>query len=147
MFGYRMSGSEEEQLHLRYLFASAIDHRAPVRVSYFKEKRVLVWSDRTGDYVKKFTGLYVKVTRVVEPYAFGVTKTGARLVYVVDRAPEGVGSRPDYRSIRLDRIAVSRSTGRPLIVRMLTHGYLCPSRLDFRELHPTKGMLVGKQAA
>ena len=70
MFGYRFSLSEEEQLHLRHLFASAMDRRSPVRVSYFKEKRVKVWSERTQGYVERSTGLYVKVTRVVEPYAF-----------------------------------------------------------------------------
>ena len=129
MFGYRFSGSEEEQLRLRHLFASAMDNRSPVRVSYFKEKG-------------RGTGLYVKVTRVVEPYAFGVSKAGKRLVYVVDRTPEGVGSRPDYRTIRLDRVAFSRSQGRALAVRLLSLGYLCPSRLDFRELHPDKRVLT-----
>ena len=142
MFGYRFSKSEEEQLRLRHLFASAMDHRAPVRVSYFKEKIVDVWSERTQRYVKKPSGLFVKVTRVVEPYAFGVTKAGNRVVHVVDRSPEGIGSRPDYRTIRLDRIAFSRSQGKALAVRLLSLGFMCPSRLDFRELHPTKRVLT-----
>lgn len=136
MFGYRFSESEQEQLHLRHLFASAMDKRSPVRVSFFKEKKVK----------GRGIGLFVKVTRVVEPYAFGVSKAGKRLVYVVDRTPEGVGSRPDYRSIRLDRVAFSRSRGKALAVRLLSLGYLCPSRLDFRELHPDKRQLTSRAA-
>lgn len=141
MFGYRFSRSEEEQLRLRHLFASAMDHRAPVRVSYFKEKIVDVWSERTQRYVKKPSGLFVKVTRVVEPYAFGVTKAGNRVVYVVDRTPEGTWG-PDYRTIRLDRVAFSRAAGRALATRLLSQGFICPSRLDFRELHPSKRALT-----
>lgn len=143
MFGYRMSASEEEQLELRYLFADAMARRAPVQVSYFKERSALVEDPRTGRVQKKrIKGQYVKVTRTVEPYGFGVAKDGSRTVKVVDRTPEGLGSRPDYRSIRLDRVAVSRTTGRPLVTRRLTLGYLCPSPLDRRPLHPTKGVLV-----
>ncbi len=134
MFGYRFSKSESEQLDLRHLFASAMDRRAPVRVSFFKEKG-------------RGSGLFVKVTRVVEPYAFGVSKAGKRLVYVVDRSPEGMGSRPDYRTIRLDRVAFSRRTGKALAVRLLSLGYLCPSRLDFRELHPDKRQLTARSLA
>lgn len=143
MFGYRMSSSEEEQLELRYLFADAMDRRAPVQVSYFKERSALVEDPVTGRVQKKkIRGQYVKVTRTVEPYGFGVAKDGSRIVKVVDRTPEGLGSRPDYRSIRLDRVAVSRRTGRALVVRRLTLGFLCPSPLDRRPLHPTKGVLV-----
>lgn len=144
MFGYRMSASEEEQLELRYLFADAMARRAPVQVSFFKERSALVEDTRTGQMVKrKIRGQYVKVTRVVEPYGFGVARDGSRTVKVVDRTPEGLGSRPDYRSIRLDRVAVSRRTGRALVTRRLTLGFLCPSPLDRRPLHPTKGVLAG----
>ena len=127
-----MSTSEEEQLDVRHLFASAMMRRAPVRVSFFKEKG-------------RKSGLYVKTTRVVEPYAFGVTKEGNRVVFVVDRSPEGTWG-PDYRTIRLDRVAVSRQTGKPIASRMLTHGYMCPSRLDYKELHPGKRVLTGAVA-
>lgn len=147
MFGYRMSASEEEQLHLRHLFADAMDRRAPVEVSFFKERSAVIEDPVTGEpRKKKIKGEYVKVTRTVEPYAFHVAKDGARSVLVVDRNPEGVGSQPAYRSIRLDRVAVSRRTSRPLVTRRLTLGYLCPSLLDRRALHPTKGALVGAAA-
>jgi hypothetical protein len=148
MFGYRMSSSEEEQLHLRHLFADAMERRAPVQVSFFKERSALVEDPVTGQVRKrKIPGQYVKVTRTVEPYGFGVAKNGARTVKVVDRTPEGLGSRPDYRSIRLDRIAVSRATGRALATRKLTLGYMSPTLLDNRPLHPTKGVLVARAAA
>ena len=144
MFGYRMSNAEEEQYDLWLLFGSAIDHRAPVRVSFFKERSELVPDPVTGALrKKKIPGQYVKVTRVVEPYGFHVTKEGHRVVLVVDRTPEGVGSQPAYRSIRLDRVAHSRMTGKALAHRLMTQGYLCPSLLDFRPLHRTKGQLVG----
>jgi hypothetical protein len=139
MYGYRMSGSEEEQLHLRHLFASAMDHRAPVRVSYFEEKKAV---DPDTGRVRKWPGVYVKTTRVVEPFEFGVSKAGKRFVRVVDRTPEGAGTQPEYRTIRLDRIVHSRAKGGPLAVRMLTHGYLCPSLLDNKPLHPTKRVLA-----
>lgn len=139
MYGYRMSTGEDEQLHLRHLFASAMDHRAPVRVSYFEEKRAV---DPDTGRDRKWPGVYVKTTRVVEPYEFGVSKAGNRFVRVVDRTPEGVGSRPAYRTIRLDRIAYSRSQHKPLAVRMLSHGFLCPSLLDNKPLYPTKRVLA-----
>lgn len=136
-----MSNGDAEELHLRHLFADAMERRAPVRVSFFKQKKVKVWSERKGRYVEKATGLYVKVTRVVEPYAFQVAANGARSVLVVDRTPEDSPG-PDYRTIRLDRVAWSRATGKPLAVRMITHGYLCPTLLDRRPLHPTKRVLA-----
>ncbi len=34
--GYRMSTGEGEQLHLWLLFAFAMEHRAPVKVSFFE---------------------------------------------------------------------------------------------------------------
>lgn len=139
MYGFRMAHAEAEQYRLWLLFASAMDRRAPVRVSFFKRKKGpdrRPLSDRFGNPV------FVKVSRVVEPHALSVTRDGRRVVKVVDRTPEGVGSRPAYRTIRLDRIAVRYADGRPLAVRMLTHGYLCPSLLDRRPLHPSKRVLA-----
>lgn len=147
MYGYRMSTSEEEQYHLWLMFASAMDHRAPMRVSYFKERSELVEDPVTGALRKqKIKGQYVKVTRVVEPHEFHVTKDGHRIVKVVDRTPEGVGSQPDYRTIRLDRVAYSRAQHKVLAERLMSQGYLCPSLLDNRPLHPTKGQLTGAAA-
>lgn len=143
-YGYRMSTSEEEQLHLWHLFANAMDRRSPVEVTFFKSKKITQTFVSHGiPSVITYTG-YVRTTRLVEPYGFGADFTkGTRWVKVVDRAPEGVGSQPGYRSIRLDRIAVNTRTGKPLAVRKLTYGYLCPTKLDHKELHPTKGQLVG----
>lgn len=132
--GYRMPSGEAEQLYLRHLFANAMEQRSPVRVSFFEQKKL-----PNG---KRIPGLYVKVTRVVEPHGFHVARDGKRSVLVVDRTPNGVGSRPAYRAIRLDRIAYSRAQRRFLIRRMLTYGYLYPSLLDRKPLHPTKGELV-----
>lgn len=130
MFGYRMTATESEQLHLRHLFADAMARRAPVRVSFFKERKLK----------GRPTGQYVKVTRVVEPYGFHVSATGKRSVLVVDRTPDGTWG-PEYRSVRLDRIAYSRAQNRPLITRMVSQGYMCPTMLDHRPLHPTKRQL------
>lgn len=139
MFGFRMASAEEDQYHLWHLFASAMAHRAPVRVSYFKRKT----DEQHRPEVDRFGNpVFVKVTRVVEPHDLTVTKGGARIVKVVDRTPEGVGSQPEYRSIRLDRVAVRYRDGKPLAVRMLTHGYLCPTLLDGKPLHPTKRVLA-----
>lgn len=146
MFGFRMSGSEEEQLYLRHMFADAMERRAPMRVSFFREKKVSVWSPRAKRYVDKHTGMFVKVTRVVEPFAFQVAKDGQRSVLVVDRTPDGTWG-PEYRTIRLDRVVVSRYTGKALASRMLSHGFMCPSPLDRRPLHPTKTVLTSGVAA
>lgn len=138
VYGYRMAPSDDDQYLLWLLFASAMAHRCPVRVSYFKEKK----DDQHRPIRIYGQPAYVKVTRVVEPHALTVTKAGHRLVKVVDRTPEGVGSRPEYRTIRLDRIAVRYDDGKPFAQRMLTHGYLCPSLLDGKPLHPTKRVLA-----
>jgi hypothetical protein len=139
VYGYRMATGEAEQLDLWLMFASAMEHRCPVRVSFFKRKKDDAHkpvTDRFGNPV------YVRVTRVVEPHELTVTRDGRRIVKVVDRAPEGVGSRPEYRTIRLDRVAVRYSDSRPFAQRMLTHGFLCPSLLDGKPLHPTKRVLA-----
>lgn len=139
VYGYRMAYTEEDQLDLWLLFGSAMNHRAPVRVSYFKQKkdeRRRPVKDRWGNFV------YVRVTRVVEPHALDVTEDGHRIVRVVDRTPEGVGSRPDYRTIRLDHVVVRFADNRPAAIRMLTHGYLCPSLLDGKPLYSTKRVLA-----
>jgi hypothetical protein len=132
-----MCTAEDEQYDLRQLFASAMDHRAPVRVSYFKQ---LKRPDRAI-----VPGQYVKVTRVVEPFDFDVAKIGARIVRVVDRTPDGVWG-PAYRAIRLDRVAFSRSTGKPLAVRLLSQGFICPTLLDGKPLHSTKRVLTARAA-
>lgn len=139
IYGYRMSYTEEDQLDLWLLFGSAMEHRAPVRVTFFKRKTDAQHkpvTDRHGN------PQFVKVTRVVEPHALTVTRDGKRIVKVVDRTPEGVGSLPEYRTIRLDRVAVRYADQRPVATRMLTHGYLCPTLLDGKPLHKTKRVLA-----
>lgn len=140
VYGFRMAFEEHDQLYVREMFRSAIDHRCPVRVMFFKRKKDdshRPVSDKYGNPV------YVRVTRVVEPYEFDRTKGGKRIVRVVDRTPEGVDSRPAYRTIRLDHVAVRYADQRPVLTRMMTHGFLCPTPLDGDELHPTKGELTG----
>lgn len=139
VYGFRMAHTEEDQYHLWLLFASAMAHRAPVRVSFFKRRK----DDQHKPVTDRFGNpVYVKVTRVVEPHELTVTRDGKRIVKVVDRSPEGVGSQPEYRTIRLDRVAVRYNDGKPVAVRMLTHGYLCPTLLDNKPLHPTKRVLA-----
>lgn len=142
MYGYRMAKNDAEELDVWLLFASAMAHRAPVRVSYFKQRKYESGPDK-GKPMTDAHGypIYVKITRTVEPYEFGVTKAGKRIVHVVDRSPEGVWG-PEYRSIRLDRVAFRFRDGTPVATRMLSHHYMCPSRLDYRELHPTKRVLA-----
>lgn len=142
VYGFRLAHTEEDQLDLWLLFGSAMDHRAPVRVTYFKEKKHDGGPDKGKPVLQYGHPVYVRVSRVVEPFELGVTKDGHRVVRVVDRAPEGVGSRPAYRTLRLDRFAVRYADGRPMATRMLTHGFLCPSRLDGKDLHPTKRRLT-----
>ena len=137
MYGYRMANDRDE-LYLWFMFRSAIEHRCPVRVSFFKRKkdaRRRPMADQYGNPV------YVKVTRTVEPFSLRTTASGAHIVKVVDRTPESEDSGPEYRTIRLDSVAVRYADGRPLLTRMMTHGFLCPSPLDGDELHPRKGAL------
>lgn len=130
--GYRMAHSEADQLTLWFLFRRAMDRRSPVRISYFERKK--------DDDGRRIPDQYVKITRTVEPHALELTADGRRVVKVVDRAPEGPTSSkgPDYRSYRLDRIAVRRHDGTPLVRVMTTYGYLCPSLLDGARLFPRK---------
>jgi len=133
-----MATDERDQLDAWFAFRRAIRLRCPVRVSFFKRKtdNHVPVNDRWGNPV------FVKVTRVVEPYELGRTKSGAHVVRVVDRAPEGVDSCPEYRTLRLDRLAVSNRTRRPMLTVMRTYGFLCPTPLDGQELHPRKGALA-----
>ena len=143
MFGYRMSTSQAEQLYLRHLFADAMERRAPVEVTYFRSKKITFTRIVDGKEETIIYDGYVKTVRVVEPFALdGDWDKETHWVDVVDRSPQGAGSRPGYRRLRLDRIAVNSRTGKPLVRRKLTYGYLCPSRLDFRDLYPTKRVLA-----
>lgn len=139
VYGFRLSHTEDDQLYLWQMFRSAMDRRAPVRITYFETKKYESGPDK-GKPVLTESGslMYARISRVVEPYELDVTEDGHRIVRVVDRTPKGVGSRPEYRTYRLDRFAVRFADGRPLVTRMLTHGYLCPSRLDGVSLHPRK---------
>jgi hypothetical protein len=137
-----MANDERDQLDVWLAFRSAIAHRCPVRVTYFKRKkdaRRRPATDRFGNPV------FVRVSRVVEPYEFGTTDDGHRIVRVVDRTPEGVDSTPAYRMIKLSSVAVRYADGKPVLTRMLTHGFLCPTPLDGQELHPRKGALAQRK--
>lgn len=141
VYGYRMAAGEADQLNVWFLFRSAIALRAPVRVSYFKRKK----DDQHRPTVDKYGNpVYVKITRVVEPYQLEQQGDGHYIARVVDRAPEGVDSSPEYRTIRLDRVAVRYNDGTPVMTVMRTYGFLCPTLLDGDELHPTKGGLGRK---
>lgn len=142
MFGYRMATDERDQLDVWFAIRSAIRDRCPVRVSFFKTLK-----DENHRPVQDAHGyfLYAKVTRVVEPFELTTTRDGRHIAKVVDRSPEGMDSRPEYRTIRLDRVAVSNRTKRPLLTVMRTYGFLCPSPLDGQELHPRKGALAQRK--
>lgn len=138
MYGYRLSHTEADQLDLWLLFRSAMTRRAPVRISYFEAKKHEGGPDKGKPVLHNGLPIYVKISRVVEPHALFVTADGHHAVQVVDRAPKGAGSQPAYRTYRLDRFAVRYSTGKPMAVRMLSYGYLCPTLLDGQRLHPRK---------
>jgi hypothetical protein len=132
-FGYRMATRESDQLHLWFLFRYAMDRRSPVRISYFEQKK--------DDDGRRIPDQFVKITRIVEPHGLEITADGRRVVKVVDRAPEGHVSPkgPDYRTYRLDRVAVRNGhDGKPLVHCMSSYGYLCPTLLDGVRLYPRK---------
>lgn len=130
---YRL-GTEAEQLRLYERFEDAMALRHPVRLTYFRQK-----SQRDPATGKP---QYVRTTRTVEPYELDMTLDGAMIVRVIDRTPRH-DKRPAYRTIRLDRIAFSRTTGHALMNMRTRDRYLLPSPLDGAELHPTKGELTG----
>lgn len=142
MYGFRMATDERDQLYLWFMFRSAIDRRCPVRVSYFKRKKDARRKPVVDDYGNP---VFVKVTRVVEPYELATTDDGERIVRVVDRTPEGEDSGPAYRMVKLGSVAVRYADQRPVLTRMLTHGFLCRSPLDGQELHPRKGALTRRR--
>lgn len=127
-YGYRFP-TNTEQLRLFERFEDAMAWRAPITLTYFKEHG----RDR-GGYM-----LYTRTTRIIEPYELTTTAGGAIIVRVIDRTARD--KRPAYRSVRLDRIAVSRCTNRPLLTVHTSRRYLHPSPLDDMWLHPTKGQL------
>ena len=143
MYGFRMATDERDQLDVWFAFRSAIDHRCPVRVSFFKRKKDPRRKPVTDDYGNP---VFVKVTRVVEPYELTTTAKGEHVVMVVDRSPENEDSGPEYRMIKLASVAVRYADGKPVLTRMLTHGFLCPTPLDGQELHPRKGALARGKA-
>jgi len=142
VYGFRMATDERDQLDVWFAFKSAIDHRCPVRVSFFKRKKDARRKPVVDDYGNP---VFVKVTRVVEPYELATTDSGDHIVRVVDRTPENEDSGPEYRMIKLKSVAVRYGDGHPVLTRMLTHGFLCPTPLDGDELHPRKGALTQRK--
>lgn len=137
MYGFRMCHTEEDQLDLWFRLRAAMDHRAPVRVTFFKQRKHDSGALKGKPVEDRFGNpVYVKVTRVVEPFEFDITRDGHRIVRVVDRSPEGEWG-PEYRTIRMDRIAFGFNRHRPVLTIMRAH-YMCPSRLDGIDLHPRK---------
>lgn len=129
-YGYRFP-TELEQLALYERFEWAIEHRKPVVVTFFEQKRDAhgrpMWFDDKRPYL-------VKTTRTVEPYELQQTIAGNLIVRVIDRSPRDA-ERPDYRTIRLDRIAVSLHTGKPKMTVKHSGRYLVPNpHLEEREL-------------
>lgn len=125
MYGYRWC-TETEQLRLFERLEAAIEHRHPLTVSYFKQRR-----DTQGDLMtfEDGTPLFVKTTRVIEPYELAQTLAGHLIVKVMDRSPND-SERPASRTIRLDRIAYSKAKGRPIMQAHPRGRYMCPSPLD-----------------
>lgn len=130
-YGYRFP-TATEQLRLFERFEDAMSWRTPITLTYFKE----IGRDRDGNGVM----LYTRTTRIIEPYEPATTLGGAIIMRAIDRT--SADKRPAYRSIRLDRIAVSRRTNRPLLTVHTSRRYLHPSPLDGEWLHPTKGELT-----
>lgn len=111
---YRFPG-EVEALEIMERFEQAVADEKPVTVTFMKERR-----NRTTRKPVLFGNgrpYMVKVTRTVEPYAVEFTMQGKPVAYVVDRSPEDEKG-PMYRTIRLDRVVVSLTTGK---ARMRIH--------------------------
>lgn len=123
VYGYRFP-TELEQLAIMERFDAATEARHPVTVSFFEQKRdaygnVMTFADGTP--------LLVKTTREVEPYEPAqFARAGHPYIRVVDRASSGRG-KTAYRTVRIDRIAVSRATGRPLMTVHPRGRYLVPN--------------------
>lgn len=129
VYGYRFP-DELEQLHLMERFERAIETRTPVTVSFFEQKR-----DQYGRPMTFPDGrpMLVKTTRVVEPYETHFSRRGHPYVRVVDRTSSGAEG-PAYRTIRIDRIPVSRATGRALMNLRPRDHYMVPNpHLEERE--------------
>jgi hypothetical protein len=125
--GFRLP-DELEQLHLMERFERAVEDRTPVTISFFEHKR-----DEYGRPMNFSDGrpLLIKTTRTVEPYeAAQFAAAGHPYIRVVDRGSSGRG-KTAYRTIRLDRVAVSRATGRPLMTAHPSDRYIVPNpKLD-----------------
>lgn len=120
--------SEIEWTHAWQRIEDAMLQRKPIEVSFFKERK-----DAFGNPVlfKDGSPMYVRVTRVVEPFDLQFSLANNPYVTVVDRSPNDA-ERPATRRIRLDRIAVWCSKGkRRMRLRVrASDRYLCPSPLD-----------------
>lgn len=125
MFGYRFC-TETEQLRLFERLEAAIEQRHPLTVTYFKQRR-----NAKGKKMvfKDGSPLFVKTTRVIEPYELAQTIAGDLIVKVMDRNPSD-SERPRPSTIRLDRIAYSKAKRRPIMQAHPRGRYLCPSPLD-----------------
>lgn len=108
--GYRLPG-EVEQLEIMERLETAALYGQVVTVSFFKQKKD---TNKRPVFFGNGRPYLLKVTRTVEPYAVEFTLQGHPVAYVVDRSPEDEKG-PMYRTIRLDRVAISTTTQRPLM--------------------------------
>lgn len=111
---FRFPG-EIEQLEIMERLQHAIEDKKPVTVSFFKEKEIThTYTVKGVKCTTTYTG-YVKVRRTVEPWLVGFHQSdGHPYVRVISRSPTDEKG-PMYRTIRLDRIAVRTTTGKPLL--------------------------------
>lgn len=123
---YRLPG-EVEALEIMERVALAAELGKPVTVTFLKEKRDPV--TRRKITFADGSPYYVKVTRTVEPYAVEFSLTGHPVAYVVDRSPNDE-KREMYRTVRLDRVVVSRQTNRPRLTVHLAGVRYCQGMID-----------------
>lgn len=129
-YGYRFpTRTEVDELWER--FEEAIEREKPVTVSFFKEKDITHTRTVHGTPQTVTYKGYVKVTRIVEPWLMGFHQgDGHPYVRVVSRSPTDEKG-PFWRTIRLDRIAVSNWTGKPLMTVNLGGKRYCQPEIDY----------------
>lgn len=108
----------------------AIADEKPVTLTFFKEKEISYTRRRHGKTeTVTYTG-YVRARRTVEPWLLGFHQSdGHAYARVISRSPTDEKG-PMFRTIRLDRVAVSRTTGKPLLTVHVKGKRYCQGLID-----------------
>lgn len=129
---YRLP-TELEQLEIMERLQLAIDNRHPVTLTFFKEKEITHRYTVNGvQLTTTYTG-YVPVRRTCEPWMVGFHQSdGHPYVRAVAWSPTDEKG-PMYRTYPIPRIAVSTTTGRPLLTVHTSKPRHCQGLVDLAE--------------